>query len=63
MPDEAWFHRALIAAYSQRQVGDYAVKSGLGQDDVAVLMVDAVQFLAAARKWLAEHGSGETATD
>lgn len=57
------FHRALIAAFSQRQAGDYAVKSGLGPDDVAALMVDAVQFVAAARKWLAEHGSDKTVPD
>ena len=28
------FHKALMAAFNQRQLGDYAMESGLGRDDI-----------------------------
>lgn len=46
------FHRALLTAFSQRQLGDYAVDSGLTRDDIAALMSGAEDFLTAARQWL-----------
>lgn len=45
------FHRALLAAFSQRQLGDYATISGLTEDDIQGLVTDAVDFVAAARAW------------
>jgi uncharacterized protein (UPF0332 family) len=49
------FHRVLLAAFSQRQLGDYAVSSGLTDDDIQSLMADAVDFVAAARAWLSQR--------
>lgn len=49
------FHRALLGAYSQRQLGDYAVNSSLTDDDIQRLMSDAVDFIAAARAWFAQR--------
>ena len=46
------FHRALLTAFSQRQLGDYAVTSGLDDADIESLADDTVGFLAAARNWL-----------
>lgn len=46
------FHRALLSAFSQRQLGDYAVYSGLRGEDVDVLLLDARDFLAAAQNLL-----------
>lgn len=52
------FHRALLEAFSQRQLGDYAVSSGLTDDDIQVLVSDAVDFVMAARAWLARSQGG-----
>jgi uncharacterized protein (UPF0332 family) len=46
------FHKALMAAFNQRQLGDYAMDSGLGRDDVDQLLSDAKEFLDAGRSWL-----------
>jgi uncharacterized protein (UPF0332 family) len=46
------FHKALTSAFNQRQLGDYAIESGLGRDDVDQLISDAKDFLAAGRSWL-----------
>ncbi len=50
------FHRALLTAFSQRQLGDYAISSGLTDDDIQGLISDAVAFVAAARAWLTQTG-------
>lgn len=47
------FHRSILSAFSQRQVSDYSVDSGLTQDDIDELASAASRFLAAARQWLA----------
>ena len=49
------FHQAILSAFSQRQLGDYAVDSGLGSEDIATLLGNAIDFLAAAREWLAKN--------
>jgi uncharacterized protein (UPF0332 family) len=54
------FHRALLSGFSQRQLGDYAVSSGLGAVDIESLTGEAVSFLAAARSWLHEHSSPDS---
>jgi uncharacterized protein (UPF0332 family) len=55
------FHRALLTAFSQRQLGDYAVDSGLSQEDISALISDAQDFLSAASDWLeGQHRDGET---
>lgn len=46
------FHQALLAGFSQRQLGDYAVHSGLVKEDIEKMMEDADDFLSAARAWL-----------
>lgn len=46
------FHRALLTGFSQRQLGDYAISSGLSDVDIESLADEAVNFLAAARTWL-----------
>jgi uncharacterized protein (UPF0332 family) len=46
------FHKVLLNAFSQRQLGDYTVNSGLQQQDIDPLISDAVAFLNAAREWL-----------
>jgi uncharacterized protein (UPF0332 family) len=46
------FHQALLNAYSQRQLGDYTVDSGLTRDDIKILLADARAFLKAAREKL-----------
>ena len=53
------FHRAILGAFSQRQVGDYSVDSGLTQEDIAALASDAARFLAAAHLWLANAGQAK----
>jgi uncharacterized protein (UPF0332 family) len=50
------FHRAMLGAFSQRQVSDYSVDSGLTQEDIDALASDAADFLAAARSWLTSSG-------
>jgi len=47
------FHRALIDAFNQRQLGDYAVQSGLIRSDIEIMLIDAGDFLEAGRQWLA----------
>ena len=37
--------KALMAAFNQRQLGDYALESGLGRDDIDQLLVEAKEFL------------------
>jgi uncharacterized protein (UPF0332 family) len=55
------FHRALLTAFSQRQLGDYAVDSGLSGEDIDALLGDAEDFLSAAGGWLeAQYQDGET---
>lgn len=54
------FHRALLAGFSQRQLGDYAVYSGLSDLDIESLTGEAVSFLAAGRSWLHEHASSDS---
>lgn len=49
------FHRILLDAFAKRQLGDYAIYSGLDQVDVENLLPDAIEFLAAARQWLTNH--------
>ncbi len=51
------YHRALLTGFSQRQLGDYAVYSGLSDVDIESLTSEAVSFLAAARSWLQQHSS------
>lgn len=46
------FHKGLMNAFSQRQLGDYSIDSGIRQEDVELLMADATAFLQAARVWL-----------
>lgn len=46
------FHKSLMAAFNQRQIGDYVMESGLGRDDVDQLLSDAKAFLDAGRSWL-----------
>lgn len=49
------FHRALLNAFHQRQLGDYATDQRVAPDVVEALLVDAEDFLAAARDWLNTH--------
>jgi len=49
---ESRFHQALTAAYGQRQLGDYAVDSGLQLEDIETMPINAKDFLATARKML-----------
>jgi uncharacterized protein (UPF0332 family) len=46
------FHKALMKAFSQRQLGDYAISSGIRKEDVAILQIDATKFLNAAKAWI-----------
>lgn len=46
------FHQALLAAFSQRQLGDYTNVSGLTSDDTDTLLKDASDFLIAGRQWM-----------
>jgi uncharacterized protein (UPF0332 family) len=46
------FHQALLAAFSQRQIGDYTNVSGLTKDDTDTLLKDASDFLTAGRQWM-----------
>lgn len=54
------FHRALLTGFSQRQLGDYAVSSGLSDVDIDSLTDEAINFLATARSWLHEHPDIDT---
>jgi uncharacterized protein (UPF0332 family) len=45
------FHKALLNAFSQRQLGDYMVSSGIPREDVESLSKDVVNFLQAAKDW------------
>ncbi len=46
------FHQALLAAFSQRQIGDYKNVSGLTSGDIDNLLKDASDFLTAGRLWI-----------
>jgi uncharacterized protein (UPF0332 family) len=46
------FHKALLDAFGQHQLGDYAVDSGLRREDIDILLKMANEFLAAGREWL-----------
>ena len=50
------FHKALVDAFNQRQLGDYMVESGLLGGDVEALLNNARAFMAAAEKWLDANG-------
>jgi uncharacterized protein (UPF0332 family) len=49
------FHQALLVAFSQRQLGDYAVRSGLNRENIERSYSDAIGFLDAARIWLSQN--------
>jgi uncharacterized protein (UPF0332 family) len=53
---DAQFHKTLVDAFNQRQLGDYRVDSGLDSGDVELLLTSARAFLAEAEKWLAANG-------
>ena len=46
------YHKALLNAFSQRQLGDYAVSSGLREEDIEILLIDAISFLNDSREYL-----------
>ena len=46
------FHQALLNAFSQRQLGDYTADSGITREDIETLLIDAHEFLKAAREKL-----------
>ncbi len=46
------YHQILIAAFNQRQLGDYRVQSGLGKEAVEALLIQVTDFVNAGRKWL-----------
>jgi uncharacterized protein (UPF0332 family) len=52
------YHQALLAAFSQRQLGDYAVQSGLTRENIDDMLIDATDFLNAAHAWLAQQQTG-----
>jgi uncharacterized protein (UPF0332 family) len=49
------FHRALLNAFHQRQLGDYATEAHVAAEVLEALLVDAEDFLTAARAWLRTH--------
>lgn len=49
---DARYHRALITAYSRRQLGDYATASGLTVGVINDMLREAREFAQAARTWL-----------
>lgn len=53
---DATFHKALVDAFNQRQLGDYMVNSGLHEGDVEALLGSARAFITAAEEWLAAKG-------
>lgn len=46
------FHQAMLTAFSQRQLGDYANISGLTRNDIEILLKDSSDFLTAGRQWM-----------
>jgi len=52
------FHKALLAGFSQRQMGDYRFDSDLAQEDIDQMILDASEFLKVARIWLQSSGLG-----
>ncbi|MBN1538210.1 MAG: HEPN domain-containing protein [Anaerolineales bacterium] len=46
------FHQSLLAAFSQRQLGDYSNISVLTRKDIEILLKDTTDFLAASKKWI-----------
>ena len=51
------FHKVLLNAFNQRQLGDYAVESGLQAKDVAELTQAAHEFLQLAKAWIENRTS------
>jgi uncharacterized protein (UPF0332 family) len=49
------FHRWLITAFDQRQIGDYAFHPDVDKDVVVLMLAQADEFLVTARKFLAEN--------
>jgi uncharacterized protein (UPF0332 family) len=49
------FHQALLTAFGQRHLGDYATPSGLVEEDIEALQLDARDFLSAALEWLSNR--------
>jgi uncharacterized protein (UPF0332 family) len=49
------FHQHLIAAFNQRQLGDYAIDSGLTVEDIAISIEAAEVFIQAGQMWLDKH--------
>jgi len=43
------FHQALLTGFSQRQLGDYSTGSNLRASDIEIMLVQAQEFLQAAR--------------
>jgi uncharacterized protein (UPF0332 family) len=50
------FHKALMAAFNQRQLGDYAMESGLEKGDIDQMLSDARDFLQAGQAWFPNRG-------
>ena len=46
------FHKALLIAFNQRQLGDYTIHSGIRREDVELLLRAARDFLNAANERL-----------
>jgi len=49
------FHKALLSAFSQRQLGDYTFDTGLTQSDIDHLSTEAKAFLLTSREWLSRQ--------
>ncbi|MGE5223022.1 MAG: HEPN domain-containing protein [Omnitrophica WOR_2 bacterium] len=49
------FHKSLMTAFNQRQLGDYTVDSGIRKEDVEALSLDATAFIKAAKDWLKKN--------
>jgi len=49
------FHRALLHAFQQRQLGDYSVIATVEPEVIETLAADATDFLQAAPEWLARR--------
>jgi uncharacterized protein (UPF0332 family) len=46
------FHQMLLAAFSQRQLGDYAIESGINEIIISAMLSDAKDFMAFGRDWI-----------
>ena len=49
------FHKVLLDAFNQRQLGDYSVESGIQGDDIEASLTYARAFVEEAEKWLGDH--------